>query len=71
MMSVVEQILDGDWVEPLARGHITSEKTTKDGNTQSDTKAGQLVTSLFIGCTLGGSCVSSINNVVSESFSNS
>ena len=60
VVSVVEQILNRNRVEPLARGHIASEKTTKDSDSQSDTKACQLIASLLIGSALCGSGVPTI-----------
>jgi hypothetical protein len=52
VMSVVEQILNWDWVEPLARGHVAGEETAEDRDTKGDTKTCELVACLLIGCAL-------------------
>jgi hypothetical protein len=52
VMSVVEQILNWDWVKPLARGHVAGEETSEDRDTKGDAKACQLVAGLLIGCAL-------------------
>ncbi len=48
VMTIVEQIVDGDWLEPLSAGDVSGNESSTDGNTEGHAKASQLITSLLL-----------------------
>jgi len=49
VMSIVEQVLNGDRLEPFSASDIARKKSTADSDPETDTEASELIAGLFIG----------------------
>ena len=66
VMSIVEEVLNRDGIEPLSASNIACEKSTEHCNSECDTESSELVACLLIGCALCLIAIATCNKIAFE-----